>query len=93
MKIHHLSAATKCPTSAKLVNGSGGLFDAGKLVCHCWLVEANDGLILVDTGIGTQDLTGGHPRRRGDGAQRPLPGGVRTPARGDGAGPATASGA
>ena len=51
MRVHHLRAATLCPLSAKLVNGSGGLLAAGTLVCHCWLVESNDGLILVDTGI------------------------------------------
>lgn len=56
MRVHHLSAATLCPLSAKLVNGSGGLLAAGTMVCHCWLVESNDGLILVDTGVGTDDL-------------------------------------
>lgn len=56
MKIHHLSAGTLCPLSRKLVNGDGGLLAAGSLVCHCWLVETSDGLVLVDTGIGTDDL-------------------------------------
>ena len=56
MRVHHLSAATLCPLSAKLVNGSGGLLAPGTMVCHCWLVESNDGLILVDTGVGTDDL-------------------------------------
>jgi glyoxylase-like metal-dependent hydrolase (beta-lactamase superfamily II) len=56
MRIHHLTAATLCPLSAQLVNGAGGLLSPGHLVCHCWLIEASDGLILVDTGIGTADL-------------------------------------
>jgi glyoxylase-like metal-dependent hydrolase (beta-lactamase superfamily II) len=56
MRVHHLSAATLCPVSERLVNGSGGLLSPGTMVCHCWLVESNDGLILVDTGIGEADL-------------------------------------
>lgn len=56
MKIHHLNAATLCPLSARLVNGKGGLFAPARMVCHCWLVESDDGLILVDTGLGTEDI-------------------------------------
>lgn len=29
----------------------------GYLVCHCLLVETNDGLLLVDTGFGLKDIT------------------------------------
>ncbi|RYE99223.1 MAG: MBL fold metallo-hydrolase [Oxalobacteraceae bacterium] len=32
------------------------------LVCHCLLIETNDGLVLVDTGYGNQDVT--RPRER-----------------------------
>ena len=39
-----------------LVNGSGGLFAAAEMVCHCLLVETRDGLVLVDTGLGRDDL-------------------------------------
>jgi glyoxylase-like metal-dependent hydrolase (beta-lactamase superfamily II) len=42
--------------SAKLVNGSGNLFSPAKMICHCLLIEANNGLILVDTGFGTPDI-------------------------------------
>lgn len=56
MQVHHLSAASLCPISASLVNGAGGLFSAGRMVCHCLLVESNDGLVLVDTGLGSADL-------------------------------------
>jgi glyoxylase-like metal-dependent hydrolase (beta-lactamase superfamily II) len=56
MKFHHLSAGTLCPLSAKLINGEGGLFSPARMVCHCWLIESDDGLILVDTGMGTHDL-------------------------------------
>lgn len=56
MKLHHFTGASLCPVGARLVNGAGGLFARGRMVCHCWLVESRDGLILVDTGIGTADL-------------------------------------
>jgi glyoxylase-like metal-dependent hydrolase (beta-lactamase superfamily II) len=56
MKVHHFDAGTMCPLSAKLINGHGGLFEPARMVCHCWLIESDDGLILVDTGIGTRDL-------------------------------------
>ncbi len=55
MKIHHLNCGTMCPIGQRLVNGSGSVFATGRLVCHCWLIETDlDGLILVDTGYGTE---------------------------------------
>src|SRR5690606_2563943 len=33
-----------------------------RLTCHCILVESNDGLVLVDTGLGTRDVA--DPRSR-----------------------------
>jgi glyoxylase-like metal-dependent hydrolase (beta-lactamase superfamily II) len=62
MRVHHLNCCTMCPVGRKLVNGEGGLFEAGRMVCHCLLVETNDGLILVDTGLGLDDMAA--PRRR-----------------------------
>lgn len=56
MKVHHIRAATMCPMSARLVEGRGGLIEPARMVCHCWLIESDDGLVLVDTGIGTADL-------------------------------------
>jgi glyoxylase-like metal-dependent hydrolase (beta-lactamase superfamily II) len=56
VKVHHLSAASLCPLSARLVNGEGGLLAPARVVCHCWLIESDDGLVLVDTGIGTADI-------------------------------------
>ena len=32
------------------------------MVCHCLVIEGNDGLVLVDTGLGTEDVA--DPRRR-----------------------------
>ena len=46
---------------ARLVNGRGGWLSAGRLVCHCLLVVTDDGLVLVDTGLGTEDIE--DPRR------------------------------
>ncbi len=56
MIIHHLSAATLCPIAGRLVNGHGPWLGRGRMVCHCWLVEAPSGLVLVDTGLGRLDL-------------------------------------
>lgn len=55
-RIHHLDCATLCPASAALVNDHGPLFQRGHMVCHCLLIEGDDGLVLVDTGIGTADV-------------------------------------
>jgi len=56
MRIHHLNTGTMCPLGRRLVNGDGRLFERARLVCHCLLVETNDGLVLVDTGIGLDDI-------------------------------------
>ena len=45
-----------CPFGGSLFGGSGGIFSAASLVCHCLVIESDDGLILVDTGIGTDDV-------------------------------------
>jgi glyoxylase-like metal-dependent hydrolase (beta-lactamase superfamily II) len=34
----------------------------GHIVCHCLLIESEDGLVLVDTGIGTRDVADPHGR-------------------------------
>lgn len=58
MRIHHLSCATMCPVGRRLINGDGGLFEAAEICCHCLLVESSDGLVLVDTGLGSTELSG-----------------------------------
>ena len=74
MQIHHLNCGTSCPRGARLLNGEGGFFEPARMVCHCLLIETNDGLVLVDTGYGIDDarnpaqlgpsarLTGARPR-------------------------------
>ena len=51
-----------CPAARLLVNGDGSLFERGSMVCHCMLVETNEGLVLIDTGFGTADIA--DPRGR-----------------------------
>ena len=60
MRIHHLNCGTDCPVGGALFDGrSKGL--TGRLVCHCWLIESEAGLILIDTGYGLKDVD--HPHR------------------------------
>ena len=61
MRIHHLNCGTCCPPGGRLFDGTT---DAalGHLVCHCLLIESDDGLILIDTGFGVQDVE--RPRKR-----------------------------
>ncbi|KAF0806291.1 hypothetical protein A6D6_01626 [Alcanivorax xiamenensis] len=63
IRIHHLNCGTMCPLCDRLMNNQDGqIFKKGKLVCHCLLIEAPGGLILVDTGLGTHDID--QPRKR-----------------------------
>lgn len=56
MKIHHLNCGCMCPLGGAFYDGfSKGL--TAHLVCHCLLIETDrDGLVLVDTGFGQQDI-------------------------------------
>jgi glyoxylase-like metal-dependent hydrolase (beta-lactamase superfamily II) len=56
MRIHHLNTGTMCPIGRRLVNGTGSIFQRARMVCHCLLAETDDGLALVDTGIGLDDI-------------------------------------
>jgi glyoxylase-like metal-dependent hydrolase (beta-lactamase superfamily II) len=61
VKIHHLNCGTCCPVGGRLFDGySSGI--SAHLVCHCLLIETNAGLVLIDTGYGTQDVA--QPRER-----------------------------
>jgi len=63
MRIHHLNTGTMCPIGRRLVNGTGSLLERARMVCHCLLIETNDGLALVDTGLGLHDIR--EPQRLG----------------------------
>ena len=52
-KVHHLSCGTMCMLGRGFVN------EHQKLVCHVLLIETEQGLVLVDTGVGTGMLA--HP--------------------------------
>lgn len=56
LKVHHLNCATLCPVSSLMFNGTGKLWEQGRLVCHCLLIETHEGLVLVDTGLGRPDV-------------------------------------
>ncbi len=54
--VHHLNCATMCPVAGFLLGSKGWL---GRMVAHCLLLETErDGLVLVDTGLGTRDVEG-----------------------------------
>ena len=57
-----LITGTMCPVGRRLVNGTGSIFQRARMVCHCLLVETADALVLVDTGMGVEDLR--NPYRR-----------------------------
>jgi glyoxylase-like metal-dependent hydrolase (beta-lactamase superfamily II) len=50
-----------CPWARRLINGDGNLLAPGRIVCHVLLIELDGGLVLVDTGFGTDDVR--DPRR------------------------------
>lgn len=52
-RIHHLNCGSFCPLCAPLF-GQHGL--KAHLVCHCLLLETDQGLVLIDTGLGLQDI-------------------------------------
>jgi glyoxylase-like metal-dependent hydrolase (beta-lactamase superfamily II) len=55
MRVHHLNCGSLHPHGRRLVNGRGGLLEAGVIVCHCLAIETSEGLVLVDTGFGIED--------------------------------------
>ena len=63
MRIHHLNCGSLCPRGGRLFGGAGGLLSAAPMCCHCLLIEGDDRLILVDTGLGVEDVN--EPRRLG----------------------------
>ena len=44
-----------CPQGRRLIAGEGGWLETATIVCHCLLIESDDGLVLVDTGFGLED--------------------------------------
>jgi len=56
MKVHHLNCGTMRPYGGRLISGTGSVFAAATMVCHCLLIETEAGLVLVDSGLGTGDV-------------------------------------
>jgi glyoxylase-like metal-dependent hydrolase (beta-lactamase superfamily II) len=56
MQIHHLNCATQCITGGCLISGQGGFFHTVAIFAHCLLIETESGLVLVDTGLGCDDI-------------------------------------
>lgn len=58
MKVHHLNLCTMCPFGGSLVSGDDrGVFTRGEMIIHALLVETDkEGLVLVDTGLGLDDM-------------------------------------
>lgn len=45
-----------CPRGRRGLEGRGRWTDKGALVCHCLVIETSDGLVVVDTGFGLDDV-------------------------------------
>ncbi len=54
MRVHHLNCGSMHPVGHRLLLGTDASGPA--MVCHCLLLELDDGLVLVDTGFGLQDI-------------------------------------
>jgi glyoxylase-like metal-dependent hydrolase (beta-lactamase superfamily II) len=52
-----------CPYGARMLSGEGGLLAKTRPICHCLLIEGAEGLVLVDTGFGLEDMR--NPRQLG----------------------------
>jgi glyoxylase-like metal-dependent hydrolase (beta-lactamase superfamily II) len=61
--IHHISCGTMCPRGERMLTGEGAMLGTARLVCHCLLIEGAEGLVLVDTGFGLDDVR--RPRQLG----------------------------
>ena len=57
MRIHHLNLGTMCPVGGSLMGRPKPGIGPARLTCHCLLLETTHGLVLVDTGLGTRDVT------------------------------------
>jgi glyoxylase-like metal-dependent hydrolase (beta-lactamase superfamily II) len=54
--LHHISCGTMCPHGQRLISGAGSMLGTARLVCHCLIVEGAEGLVLIDTGFGLDDM-------------------------------------
>jgi glyoxylase-like metal-dependent hydrolase (beta-lactamase superfamily II) len=62
MRVHHLNCGCQCPLGGALMTPETRTPLRGELVCHCLLIETDGGLVLVDTGFGSEDVAHTFPR-------------------------------
>lgn len=55
MHVHHLNCGAMRPPGGSLFDGVTPGLGPATLACHCLLLEAPDGLVLIDTGVVGQD--------------------------------------
>jgi glyoxylase-like metal-dependent hydrolase (beta-lactamase superfamily II) len=57
MQVHLLNCGSLCPLATeRVLYGKGNLVKPGRICCQCLLIETNDRLALVDTGLGQYDI-------------------------------------
>ncbi len=56
MRVHHVNCGTFVPKGARWLGIPGGSWGPPRLANHCLVVEHGDRLLLVDAGIGVQDV-------------------------------------
>ncbi|KYG70555.1 MBL fold metallo-hydrolase [Bdellovibrio bacteriovorus] len=57
MHVHHLNCISTCPLGGSLMDhGPESVIQRGHLTNHCLLIETNQELVLIDTGLGTRDV-------------------------------------
>lgn len=61
-RIHHLNCASMHPVAGFTLEHRDQRAQYRGLVCHCLLIETEQGLVLIDTGLGLDDIIGGPAR-------------------------------
>lgn len=56
MRVHHLDCCPMRPYTERFIQGEGSWGKPGRMVAHCLLIETEGGLVLVDTGLGIDDV-------------------------------------
>jgi glyoxylase-like metal-dependent hydrolase (beta-lactamase superfamily II) len=56
VRVYHINCGSMCPRGRRLLAGEGGWLETADVVCHCLLIETDDGLVLIDTGFGVDDV-------------------------------------
>ncbi|MGM0555564.1 MAG: MBL fold metallo-hydrolase [Myxococcota bacterium] len=54
LTVHHINCATMCPIGCSVLGRE-------RFVCHCLVIETDEGLVLVDTGLGKAEVVDGVP--------------------------------